>query len=228
MNEVVSGPVRSLWARAGAAVYDPMLVKAERRGMAERRRRLLASAEGAVLEIGAGTGLNVPYYPTTVSSLVLTEPIAPMAARLRNRVRTLRPDAEVVEAPGHRLPAATGTVDTVVSTLVLCTVPDPDAVLGEIARVLRPNGRFLFCEHVRSEDPALARRQDRLAGPWSVFGQGCRCDRRTLSSISGAFGDVEVDHGAWQGMPALVRPLVIGRAMHGTVSGRGTSPRPVI
>ncbi|GAB2645925.1 hypothetical protein GCM10027068_26870 [Prescottella soli] len=85
----------------------------------------------------------------------------------------------------------------------------------EIARVLRPNGQFLFCEHVRSDDSAAARWQDRLAGPWSVFGQGCRGNRSTLSSIERTFGGVQVDRGEWQGASVLVRPLMIGRAGQG-------------
>lgn len=212
---MVSHAVTRVWARVGAAAYDPMPAAAERRGMGDRRRRLLASARGTIIEIGAGTGLNVPHYPREVSSLVLTERTAAMAARLRSRVRGVRPDAEVIETPGDRLPAATGSVDTVVSTLVSCTVPAPETVLAEVARVLRPNGQFLFCEHVRSDDPAAARWQDRLAGPWSAFGQGCRCNRSTLSSIEQTFRGVEVDRGVWQGMSALVRPSVIGRAGHG-------------
>ncbi|WP_430334941.1 class I SAM-dependent methyltransferase [Rhodococcus sp. ACT016] len=218
-RQAVSHAATKAWERIGAAVYDPVVATAERRGMAECRRRLLASAKGAVVEIGAGTGLNVPYYPREITSLVLTEPTAAMAAHLRRRVRTARPDTKVIETPGDRLPAESGSVDTVVSTLVLCTVPDPEAVLAEIVRVLRPNGQFLFCEHVRSDVPASARWQDRLAGPWSVFAQGCRCNRRTLATIEETFGGVEVDRGVWQGMPAIVRPLVIGRAVPGSESG---------
>ncbi|RVW07748.1 methyltransferase domain-containing protein [Prescottella agglutinans] len=138
-----------------------------------------------------------------------------MEAR-RRRVRTARPDAGAIGTSGDRLPVAGGSVDAVREHARVVHGAGPDAVLAEIVRVLRPNGKFLFCEHVRSDDPIAARWQDRLAGPWSVFGQGCRCNRRTLSSIEQAFGGVEVDRDEWQGMPTLVRPLVIGRAVQGT------------
>lgn len=95
----------------------------------------------------------------------------------------------------------------------------PDA---EMAGVLRPNGRFPFCQHVGSDDSAAARWQDRVAGQWSVFGQGCRCTCQTLSSVERTFRGVEVDRGVWQGMSVLVRPSVIGRTVQGgTEVGRG-------
>ena len=96
----------------------------------------------------------------------------------------------------------------------------PDAVLAEIVCVRRPNRPFSFCEHVLSGDHGPAKWQDRLAGPWSVFGQGCRCNRRTLVSISGTFGGVEIEPGTWRGMPATVCPLAMGRAIRAGKDGR--------
>ncbi|MDX6724271.1 MAG: hypothetical protein QOD73_2675, partial [Solirubrobacteraceae bacterium] len=112
-------------ARFTAAVYDPFFWLAERAGLAERRRALVAQAHGRVLEIGAGTGLNAAHYPADVD-LILSEPDEAMAARLRRRLDALGRRAEVVFAGADALPFAASSFDTVVSTLVLCTVPDQD------------------------------------------------------------------------------------------------------
>ena len=207
-----TAPARGAWSRCVAAIYDPFLALGEHRGMRERRRRLLRRARGRVLEIGAGTGLNLEHYPDELDELVLSEPVVPMARRLGSRLRRSRVQGSVVHAPAEALPVDTGSVDTVVSTMVLCTVPDPEAVLDEIRRVLRPDGRLLFCEHVRSESKRLARWQERLAGPWEWFADGCRCDQDTLGLIEDAMRIEHVEREEWRGMPGLLRPLVVGEA----------------
>jgi ubiquinone/menaquinone biosynthesis C-methylase UbiE len=103
--------------------------------------------------------LNLAHYGPAVSALTVTEPEAPMAQRLRDRAASAPVVPEVVEAPAERLPFADDAFDTVVSTLVLCTVADPRAAAAEIRRVLAPGGRLLFLEHVRSQDPKVARRR---------------------------------------------------------------------
>jgi ubiquinone/menaquinone biosynthesis C-methylase UbiE len=199
-------------ARFTAAVYDPFFWLAERAGLAERRRALVAQAHGRVLEIGAGTGLNAAHYPADVD-LILSEPDEAMAARLRRRLDALGRRAEVVRAGADALPFATSSFDTVVSTLVLCTVPDQEVALQEITRVLRPGGRLLFLEHVRSDSPRWARWQDRLNAPWGAFAEGCNCNRRTLDALERSPLRLHaVERAPMRAMVPLIRPLAVGTA----------------
>jgi ubiquinone/menaquinone biosynthesis C-methylase UbiE len=206
-------PIQVAWGRTFARVYDTAFVLAERRGLRDLRRDLVHRARGRVLELGAGTGLNLCHYPTTVSDLVLTEPDPNMAARLRKRARLSAPKATVVEAPAENLPFEDASFDAVVSTLVLCTVANPDQALAEAARVLRPGGVLLFAEHVRSASLRAARWQDRLNRPWSWYACGCQCNRDTLATIGDSpfkFGDLRYDRLRW--ISPVVRPLVVGSA----------------
>jgi ubiquinone/menaquinone biosynthesis C-methylase UbiE len=187
-----------------------MSAKAERRFGAEAKRSLLANARGRVLEIGVGTGLSFPHYPPDVR-VTGVEPSAPMLRRAKQRAEDLGRDVELVQAPAEQLPFADGSFDTVVSLVVLCSVHDQGAALTEIRRVLRPGGRFLFSEHVRADDPDVARRQDRYARPWAWFACGCHPNRDTLAAIEAAgFEIVEVEHEERPEIPALVRPHVRG------------------
>jgi ubiquinone/menaquinone biosynthesis C-methylase UbiE len=197
--------------RFSARIYDPVLRLGEHRGMRARRAALLADAHGRVLEIGAGTGLNLAHYPAS-AELTLTEPVAAMRARLQERVRAAGRRADVLDAEAESLPFSDGAFDVVVSTLVLCTVGDPHAALREIGRVLRPGGQLLFIEHVRAEGRARAWWQDHLARPWAAFAAGCRCNRATTAMIGHHFTDTTADRAAWRGMPGIVRPLTVGRA----------------
>jgi SAM-dependent methyltransferase len=123
------------WGRLFAALYDRILRSTEEGGLLEMRRELLVGASGRTIEIGAGTGVNLDLYPAAVSDLVLAEPDPHMAKRLRAKLSESGRDARVVEAPAERLPFEDGGFDTAVSTLVLCTVPDPAGTLSELARV---------------------------------------------------------------------------------------------
>lgn len=202
----------SAWAVVGAHIYDAFLALGERRGMAARRAALLADARGTVLEIGAGTGANLAAYPR-VDRLLLTEPAPTMRGLLTRRVTRDKADAVVVDSGAADLPVPSGSVDTVVSTMVLCTVPDMDAALSEIVRVLRPGGRLLFVEHVGAPEGSTLRRwQERLVEPWAAFAMGCRCDRDIVGAIGRHLDVDEIREDQWLGMPALVRPLVVGAA----------------
>lgn len=210
---MASGIYDATWGRAFAFGYDFFFTRAERGGLRELRRKALAEASGKTLEIGAGTGLNHDLYPAEVTELTLTEPFEPMARQLRDKASALAIPVEVIEAPAEALPFADASFDTVTLTLVLCTVPEPDRALAEIARVLKPGGRFLFLEHVRAEEPGLARWQDRLHGPWRVFGHGCNCNRDTLATIERSALTVErAERGQIPKMPPLVKPMLIGAA----------------
>jgi ubiquinone/menaquinone biosynthesis C-methylase UbiE len=202
------------WGRAFAFGYDFFFMRAERGGLRDLRRRALAEASGRTLEIGAGTGLNRDLYPAAVTALTLTEPFEPMARQLRENATGLDDvPVDVVEAPAESLPFPDASFDTVALTLVLCTVPEPDRALTEIARVLKPGGRFLFLEHVRAEEPGLARWQDRLNPPWRLFGHGCNCNRDTLATIERSPLTVErAERGRIPKMPPLVKPMLIGVA----------------
>jgi ubiquinone/menaquinone biosynthesis C-methylase UbiE len=204
----------SLYGRLFASFYDRMLAGTERAGLREHRHELLSEARGQVLEIGAGTGLNLDHYPDSVEELVLTEPEPPMASRLRQRAAQLGRDVTVIDAPAEALPFEDSSFDTVVATLVLCTVSDPERALSEIDRVLRPGGRLLFLEHVRSDDPSVARWQDRLHGLWFRFGHGCHCNRTTGAVIERSPLEVEsLERGELPKAPAITRPLIRGRAL---------------
>ena len=135
-----------------------------------------------------------------------------MRKRLQAAMRRSEHKAQVIDAPVEQLPFANASLDTVVSTLVLCTVDAPDLALQEIRRVLRPDGQLLFIEHVRSCSPRLARWQDRLAGPWQQFAEGCHCNRATIELIDACGFRVDADPAAWRAMPPIIRPLAIGRA----------------
>jgi len=203
------------WGRAFSAAYDRGFKASEDAGLREMRRELLAQARGRVLELGAGTGLNLEHYPKQIEGLTLVEPDPHMTKQLREKLARSGRAAEisVVEAPGERLPFADESFDTAVVTLVLCTVPDPEGTLNEIKRVLKPDGQLLFLEHVRSNHPQLAKWQDRLESPWRFLADGCHCNRDTAAAIDAAgfeLGDVE--RGELPKLPRLVRPLVTGTA----------------
>jgi len=202
----------SLRSRFFALTYDRQLARVERSGLGEIRRRLVETASGRVLEIGTGTGANLDHYGPAVESRTLTEPERPMLRRLESRVRERAPQATVLRAPAEDLPFDDDSFDTAVSTLVLCGVADQPRALRELRRVLRPGGRLIFVEHVRSEDPKLARLQDRM-NRLNRFVVCCECNRPTLDSMKAAgFQIDELEQTKLQKVPPFVRPLIVGTA----------------
>jgi ubiquinone/menaquinone biosynthesis C-methylase UbiE len=210
--DLLTTPPSGAWMRIFALLYNPFLWLGEIVGMRSQRRALLGQAHGRVVEIGAGTGLNVSLYPDDIAELVLTEPDESMRRKLVRSLQGHGRIARILDSSAERLPFADASVDTVVSTLVLCTVPDPERTLGEIARVLRPGGQLLFLEHVRASSRFLVACQDVLFRPWRGFAGGCCCNRPTLELMRAGGFTVESDDAVWRAMPAIVRPLIVGRA----------------
>ena len=202
----------SLRTRFFAMTYDRQMAKTEQAGLCAWRERLLASASGDVLEIGGGTGANLACYGPAVTALTITEPQPPMLRRLEASAQARWPSARILRAPAEDLPFDDSSFDVAVSTLVLCGVDDQPRALRELRRVLRPGGRLLFIEHLRSGDPATARRQDRMN--WlNRLVVCCDCNRPTLESIRAAgFAVAEVEHTALPKAPPFVRPAVVGAA----------------
>jgi len=202
-----------LWGPLFARGYDRFTKSTEDAGLRQKRRELLGRASGRTLEIGAGTGSNLELYPEAVTELVLTEPDEHMRGQLERKLTALGRRPEVVGAGAERLPFPDASFDTVVATLVLCTIPAPRRALEEISRVLKPDGRLLFLEHVRAEDAGTARWQDRLERPWGWFGRGCHPNRDTVSLINESALEIgELDRDTMPKAPPIVRPLVVGEA----------------
>jgi ubiquinone/menaquinone biosynthesis C-methylase UbiE len=204
----------SIWGRIFAGIYDHCMARTEKDGLGAHRAQLLSSVSGDVLEIGAGTGANLGYYGEGIRTLTLTEPEKPMARRLEKHLAESGVTAKLLRAPAEHLPFNDDSFDAVISTLVLCTVDDPTRTLGEMRRVLRPGGRLLFIEHVRSEDEKTARLQDRMRPINAGIGHGCQCNRSTLAAIQEAGFDVtELSRDTLKHAPPWIRPLIVGTAV---------------
>jgi ubiquinone/menaquinone biosynthesis C-methylase UbiE len=202
----------SLRSSLFAAMYDRMSRSSEEAGVGEMRQRLLGDVSGDVLELGAGTGMNLSHYDASLASLVLTEPEPAMLRRLQPKVLEQAPLAQVVQASAEDLPFEDGSFDAVVSTLVLCGVDDQARALGEVRRVLRPGGRLLFIEHVRSDDPKVARLQHRINW-FNNFLVGCDCNRQTLTAIEQqGFTVSQVERAELPKAPKFVKPAIVGVA----------------
>jgi ubiquinone/menaquinone biosynthesis C-methylase UbiE len=206
-----------------ARLYDRMISGTERAGLAQMRRDLLARARGRTLELGAGTGLNLPHYTGAVTELVLAEPDPHMAKRLTQRLQdegTAAGRASVIEAPAEDLPFDDGSFDTVVATLVFCTVENPNKAITEARRVLVEAGSLLFLEHVRGETRQLAWWQDRLERPWGWVAGGCHPNRATDHLLAGAgFWIEQLDRDRMPRAPRWVRPMIRGVAKRPSAVG---------
>lgn len=178
--------------RLFAAWYDLLNSGVEGR-VTPYRKRTAGIAWGDMLEIGGGTGANLPHYPPDVN-ITFIEPDRHMVKRLRRSIERHRRNADIVRQVGESLPFADASFDTVVTTLVLCMVRDADAVAREARRVLKPGGAFLFYEHVVSNRQVERWWQHKLNPVWKCLTTGCNLNRDLIASIHGAgFASVEMD-----------------------------------
>ncbi len=208
-----------------ARLWAPLARGMDRQGGAERRVQLLAGLEGRIVEVGAGTGTSFPHLPQAVTDVVAVEPEPYLRRLAHEEAEQSAVPIEVVDGVAGDLPVADNSADAVVTSLVLCSVPDQRRALAEIARVLRPGGRLRFFEHVVAERPAHRRLQRALdATVWPTLAGGCHTARETVDAIRAAgltitslermrFPDTPV--------PMPTSPHALGEA----VPTRGTDPR---
>ncbi|WJY27590.1 class I SAM-dependent methyltransferase [Sporosarcina trichiuri] len=164
------------------AIYDTAMKPLEEGEFKRIRKQLVTGAAGRVLEIGYGTGVNFPFYRSAVSVDAI-EPNPSMAARAEKKLQDARVPIRLSAASAEKLPFPDDTFDTVVATLVFCTIPDPEKALREIQRVSRQGAKLLFFEHVRLRQPVLRKLQDWLNPMWSRVCDGCQLNRDTLGLI---------------------------------------------
>jgi ubiquinone/menaquinone biosynthesis C-methylase UbiE len=197
-----------------ARFYDRAMAGVEKRCLGVWRHELLHRAQGDLLEIGAGTGLNLQYYPLERLRVWLSEPDRLMRRQLARKTANL-PDGRIQLKPwpAETIAMPDASFDTIVSTLVLCSVDDLAASLEEIFRLLRPGGRLLFLEHIIAEQPRLRRWQQRIEPFWSCCAGNCRLTRDTAAAICAAGLEMEqLTEAPLCGAPAFVNRTIRGSA----------------
>jgi len=202
----------SLLDRMFAKAYPIIIGTSEKKWLREARRDLLEDVRGDVLEIGAGTGLNLQHYGPAVSSLTLTERSPHMLEHLQEAVAKRRPAARVIQAAAESLPAEDDSADVIVSTLVLCSVGDVQKAFAEVRRVLRPGGRFVVLEHVAGTGK-VARWQHRIEPFTKFFGRGCHVTRDTRGALErGGFDTGDIKDYWSEHEPKIYAPHILGTA----------------
>ena len=177
------------------------------------RAELLKDAHGDVLEIGFGTGLNLPHYPANISSLTIVDPARLLPQRVRERVAQVPFPIHAEHITAEALPNPDRQFDSVVSTWTLCTIPEPVKALREINRVLKPNGTFLFLEHGRSDNARVAAWQDRINPLQNIVGCGCNLNRRIDQLIEqSGLHILHLDRFQMPNVPRTFGEMYLGRA----------------
>ncbi|HME72887.1 MAG TPA: class I SAM-dependent methyltransferase [Myxococcota bacterium] len=200
-----------------AALYDRVTESGERAFLGGLRREFVAAAKGFVLEIGAGTGRNFPYYSAaSVDEVLAVEPDPEMRRRGEARRQAAALRISLLDGMAERLPFESACADTVVTTLVLCSVDDPRQVVREIRRVLKPGGTLILIEHIRTEDRWTTRFQDLLTPLWRRIAGNCHLNRPTLDTLRDAGFKIQGGESVVVGSPKIL-PIVAG---FGSMSGK--------
>lgn len=198
-----------------AKIYDKIMQKAESRCLHDWRGELLKQVHGTVLEIGAGTGVNLNYYPASANPIYLLEPDIAMQVKLAQKIsKQNHSNLKIISASAESIPLADASCDFIVSTLVLCSVNNPQVVLSEIRRLLKPDGKFIFIEHVIAQNnPARLKWQKRIEPLWKIIACNCHLTRNTEQDILHAgFKFINIDRQSMRGVPGIVRPSIKGVA----------------
>ncbi|MDY0191090.1 MAG: methyltransferase domain-containing protein [Desulfuromonas sp.] len=197
-----------------ATTYDFIMQSTERRCLGAWRGEILAEATGAVLEIGAGTGINLPYFPEQLTSLQLCEPDPHMRRKLSRTVSSSkREDIAICPWTAEQIDLPDNSIDTIVSTLVLCSVNSLQSSLKEIYRLLKPGGTFIFMEHILAADPKTKLWQQRIEPFWGLCAGECHLTRDTATEITATGFHIEqLTEAAMIGAPTFVKRTVRGRA----------------
>ncbi len=175
------------------------------RNLAAYRSRVIPAAAGRVLEIGIGSGLNLPFYATAVDRIIGLDPSPKLLTMAREARRETPASVELVESSAEAIPLSDGSIDTVVTTWTMCSIPDVHRALGEMRRVLKPGGRLLFVEHGRAPDLNVRKWQDRLTPAWRCIGGGCHLNRAIGELVEGAGFRIErLDTGYMRGPKPMV------------------------
>jgi ubiquinone/menaquinone biosynthesis C-methylase UbiE len=183
------------------------------RKVAEYRGRVVPAAEGRVLEIGIGSGLNLPFYGPGVRQVIGLEPSPKLLAMARRAAGAQAGKVEFIKGSAESIPLDRASVDTVVTTWTLCSIPDATAALAEMRRVLKPDGRLLFVEHGRAPEANVVWWQDRLTPAWKCVGGGCHLNRAISDMIEGAgFAFDRLQTGYMRGGPRAVAFMYEGSA----------------
>jgi ubiquinone/menaquinone biosynthesis C-methylase UbiE len=171
--------------------------------MMRQREKVVPAAQGTVLEVGIGTGLNLPYYDADkVQRLIGLDPSEKSWELAGERAAHLDFDVEFIGLPGEQIPLEDASVDTVLVTYALCTIPDPVTALHSMARVLRPGGKLIFCEHGKAPDPGVCKWQDRINPIWRHIVGGCNLNRDIPGLLAdGGFKTVEMETSYLPGTP---------------------------
>ncbi len=203
-----------LYRKLFAHFYDRAMRRVEHLCLQRWRADLLAELQGTLLEIGAGTGANLPYYRSTVERLVLCEPDPAMRKQLEAAAGGLvLPSIEIRSCAAEQLDQESGSIDHLVSTLVLCSVSDLRQALCEAYRVLRPGGSLILMEHVAAADKQLYSWQRFWQPVWKPLACNCHLTRQTATMLKDAGFLLEIRREVMRGAPAVAAPMIIGRAL---------------